>query len=70
VAWFLLGGFAPADHDGVFWAFHGLSEAKTGVTIPYPLCIDTDLVIWFFMTSIKAVTVSGDKAFRRHEVLK
>lgn len=43
----------------VFWAFRGLSEARTGVTIPYPLYVYSGLVFWFFfMTSTRSVAAS------------
>ncbi len=34
----------------VFWAFRGLSEAKTGVTIPYPLYVFSGIMVWFYFT--------------------
>src|SRR5262245_25276568 len=34
----------------VFWGFRGLSQAKVGVTIPYPLYVYSGLVFWFYFT--------------------
>jgi len=36
----------------VFWAFRGLSQARTGVTIPYPLYVYSGLTVWFYFTEV------------------
>lgn len=42
----------------VFWAFRGLSDAKVGVTIPYPLYVYAGLVAWFWFSEA-SVAVAG-----------
>jgi lipopolysaccharide transport system permease protein len=34
----------------VFWGFRGLSQARVGVSIPYPLYVYSGLVFWFYFT--------------------
>jgi lipopolysaccharide transport system permease protein len=36
----------------VFWAFRGLSQARTGVDIPYMLFVYSGLVAWFYFTEV------------------
>jgi len=36
----------------VFWAFRGLSQAQTGVSIPYALYVYSGLVVWFYFTDV------------------
>jgi homopolymeric O-antigen transport system permease protein len=43
----------------VFWAFRGLSQARTGVHIPYMLYVYSGLVAWFYFTEVaNAVAMS------------
>lgn len=46
----------------VFWLFRGLADAKTGVSISYPLYVYTGLVGWFFFAD--AVTGVGSSLQR------
>jgi homopolymeric O-antigen transport system permease protein len=36
----------------IFWAFRDLSEARTGVHIPYVLYVYSGLVTWFYFTEV------------------
>jgi lipopolysaccharide transport system permease protein len=47
----------------VFWAFRGLSQARTGVDIPYVLYVYSGLVAWFYFTEAStavAMSLSRD----------
>jgi lipopolysaccharide transport system permease protein len=47
----------------VFWAFRGLSQARTGVDIPYALYVYSGLMAWFYFTEAStavAMSLSRD----------
>lgn len=54
--------FRPVLMVALFSAFRGLSNAQTGVTIPYPLYVYAGLALWFFFIESVQATASSLKA--------
>lgn len=53
--------FRPLFMVILFALFRNLSEARTGVTIPYPLYVYGGLILWFFFTETVQETASSVK---------